>query len=284
VVRRFGGDRVKGLMERFHLDEDIPIEHSIVNKAIENAQTKIEGYHFDIRKHLVDYDDVVNKHRQVIYDERRKVISGSDIRANIQSMIDEEIQGILSSRVAGDYSEEWDLEGLVNELGAILPLPPNLSANALSQMGRDEIEERLLEHTRSLYEAREQEFGAENMRVLERLVMLRTIDRLWIDHLTGMENMRHGIGLHAVGHRDPLVIYKQEGHAMFQSLLHDIRHDVVHTIYKVSIVKQGAPAPASSPMAEAARRKEPAMVAKKVGRNDPCPCGSGKKYKKCCGS
>jgi preprotein translocase subunit SecA len=284
VVRRFGGDRVKGLMERFHLDEDIPIEHSIVNKAIENAQTKIEGYHFDIRKHLVDYDDVVNKHRQVIYDERRKVISGSDIRANIQSMIDEEIQGILSSRVAGDYSEEWDLEGLVNELGAILPLPPNLSANALSQMGRDEIEERLLEHTRSLYEAREQEFGAENMRVLERLVMLRTIDRLWIDHLTAMENMRHGIGLHAVGHRDPLVIYKQEGHAMFQSLLHDIRHDVVHTIYKVSIVKQGAPAPASSPMAEAARRKEPAMVAKKVGRNDPCPCGSGKKYKKCCGS
>ena len=281
VVRRFGGDRVKGLMERFHFDEDIPIEHSLVNKAIENAQTKIEGYHFDIRKHLVDYDDVVNKHRQVIYEERRKIISGSDIKSNIQSMIDEEIQGLVSTHIASDYPEEWDLEGLVNELGAILSLPPNLSVKALSQMGRDEIEERLLEHARSLYEAREQEFGAENMRVLERLVMLRTIDRLWVDHLTAVEDMRHGIGLHAVGHRDPLVIYKQEGHAMFQSLLSGIEHDVVHTIYKVSIVKQGAQAP--SPMAEAAGRREAVPAGKKVGRNEPCPCGSGKKYKKCCG-
>jgi len=289
VVRRFGGERVKGLMERFHLDEDIPIEHSLVNKAIESAQTKIEGYHFDVRKHLVDYDDVVNKHREVIYDERSKIISGSDIKSNIQSMIEKEIQGLVSSRLGGDYPEEWDLEGLVNELGTILPLPPDLSAKALSEMGRDDVRERLLEHARSLYDAREQEFGAENMRVLERLVMLRTIDRLWVDHLTAMEDMRHGIGLHAVGHRDPLVIYKQEGHAMFQSLLSDIERDVVHTIYKVNIVKQAAPtrAPAPTlaptPVTEAGQRREAVPAGKKVGRNDPCPCGSGKKYKKCCG-
>ena len=284
VVRRFGGDRVKGLMERIHLDEDIPIEHSLVGKAIEGAQTRIEGYHFDIRKHLVDYDDVVNKHREVIYSERRKILSGADIKANIQSMITEEIQRLVTSYLAGDHAGDWDLEGLTNELGTILPLPPSLNASALSQMSRGDIEERLPEHARSLYEEREREIGPDNMRVLERLVMLRTIDRQWVEHLTIMENMRQGVGLHAVGGRDPLVMYKQEGQATFQSLLAGIEHGLVHTIYKVGIAKEKAPAP--SPMAEAAKRKEPVAVGKagnKVGRNDPCPCGSGKKYKKCCG-
>jgi len=281
VVRRFGGDRIKGLLERFRFDEDVPIEHSMVSRAIENAQTKIEGYHFDVRKHLVDYDDVVNKHREVIYDERRKIQSGTDIKSNIQPMITEEIKGLVSSYLSGGRSEEWDLEGLVNDVGAILPLPPQLNAQVLSELSRSDVEERLLEHARSLYEQREQELGPDNIRMLERVVMLRTIDRLWVDHLTAMENMRQGIGLHAVGHRDPLMMYKQEGHAAFQSLLSGIEHDVVHTIYKVSIAKEKAPAP--SPMAEAAKRKEAVAAGHKVGRNDPCPCGSGKKYKKCCG-
>jgi preprotein translocase subunit SecA len=281
VVRRFGGDRIKGLMQRVHLDEEVPIEHSLVSKAIEGAQTKIEGYHFDIRKHLVDYDDVVNKHREVIYSERRKIMSGADIKANIQSMVTEEIQRLVASYLASEHAEEWDLEGLMNEVSTILPLPPSLNASALSQMSRGDIEERLLEHASSLYDDRERELSSENMRVLERLVMLRTIDRLWVQHLTAMENMRQGIGLHAVGGRDPLIMYKQEGQATFQSLLAGIEHDVVHTIYKVGIAKEKAPAP--SPMAEAAKRKEAVAAGHKVGRNDPCPCGSGKKYKKCCG-
>ena len=281
VVRRFGGERIKGLLERFHFDEDAPIEHSMVSKAIENAQVRIEGYHFDIRKHLVEYDDVVNQHREVIYSERRKILSGADLKANIQSMITEEIQSLISSCLAGNRPEDWDVEGLVNEVSTIFPLPPDLNAHSLPQMSLSEIEERLLEHARSLYEQREQELGSENMRMLERLVMLRTIDRLWVDHLTAMETMRQGIGLRAVGGRDPLVLYKQEGHAMFQSLLSGITHDVVHTIYKVGIVKEKAPAP--SPMAQAAKRKEAVGAGHKVGRNDPCPCGSGKKYKKCCG-
>ena len=281
VVRRFGGDRIKGLMQRVHIDEEVPIEHSLVSKAIEGAQTKIEGYHFDIRKHLVDYDDVVNKHREVIYSERRKIMSGADIKANIQSMITEEIQRFIASYLASDHAEEWDLEGLMNEISTILPLPPSLNASALSQMSRGDIEERLLEHASSLYEERERELSPDNMRMLERLVMLRTIDRLWVQHLTAMENMRQGVGLHAVGGRDPLIMYKQEGQATFQSLLTGIEHDVVNTIYKVGIAKEKAPAP--SPMAEAAKRKEAVAVGQKVGRNDPCPCGSGKKYKKCCG-
>jgi len=281
VVRRFGGERIKGLLERFHFDEDVPIEHSMVSKAVENAQVRIEGYHFDIRKHLVEYDDVVNQHREVIYSERRKILSGADLKANIQSMITEEIQSLISSCLTGNRPEDWDVEGLVNEVSTIFPLPPDLNAHSLPQMSLSEIEERLLEHARSLYEQREQELGSENMRMLERLVMLRTIDRLWVDHLTAMETMRQGIGLRAVGGRDPLVLYKQEGHAMFQSLLSGITHDVVHTIYKVGIVKEKAPAP--SPMAQAAKRKEAVGAGHKVGRNDPCPCGSGKKYKKCCG-
>jgi preprotein translocase subunit SecA len=281
VVRRFGGERLKGVMQWAHLDEDTPVEHSWINKAIEGAQTKIEGFHFDVRKHLVDYDDVINKHREVIYDERRKILSGTDIKANIQSMIAEEIRRIADSHLAGDLPEDWDLEGLASDVGDVMPIPPSLSASALSQMGRDEIEEKLVEHASSLYEQKEGELGDENMRILERLVVLRTMDRLWVDHLTAMENMRQGIGLHAVGHRDPLVMYKQEGHAMFQSLLSGIEHDVVHTIYKVSIAKEGAAAP--SPMAAAAGRREAMPAGKKVGRNDPCPCGSGKKYKKCCG-
>jgi preprotein translocase subunit SecA len=148
-------------------------------------------------------------------------------------------------------------------------------------MSRGEVEERLQEHALSLYEAREQEISPENMRVLERLVMLRTVDRQWVEHLTVMDNMRQGIGLKAVGGRDPLIIYKHEGQEMFQNLLAGIEHGVVHTIYRVGISKEKAPAP--SPMAEAAKRKEAATVGNKVGRNDPCPCGSGKKYKKCCG-
>jgi len=280
VVRRFGGERLKGVMQWAHLDEDTPVEHSWINKAIEGAQTKIEGFHFDVRKHLVDYDDVINRHREVIYDERRKILSGTDIKANIQSMIAEEISRIVDSHLAGDLPEDWDLEGLASDVGDIMPLPSSL-VSALSQMRRDEIEEKLVEHASSLYEQKEGELGDENMRILERLVVLRTMDRLWVDHLTAMENMRQGIGLHAVGHRDPLVMYKQEGHAMFQSLLSGIEHDVVHTIYKVSIAKEGAAA--TSPMAAAAGRREAMPAGKKVGRNDPCPCGSGKKYKKCCG-
>jgi preprotein translocase subunit SecA len=281
VVRRFGGDRIKGLMERGHFDEDIPIEHSLVSKAIEGAQTKIEGYHFDIRKHLVDYDDVVNRHREVIYSERRKILSGADIKSNIQSMIAEELKRLVASHLESDHAGDWDLEGLVNEVSKFIPLPPSLNAGALSQMKREDIKEQLLKHSISLYEEREREFGPDKMRILERLVMLRTIDRLWVEHLTTMENMRQGIGLHAAGGRDPLIMYKQEGQAMFQSLLAGIEHDLVHTIYKVQIKTEKAPA--ASPMAEAARRKEAVAVGNKVGRNDPCPCGSGKKYKKCCG-
>jgi len=275
VVRRFGGDRVKGFMDWAGFDENTPIEHSMVNKAIENAQVKVEGFHFDIRKHLVDYDDVVNKHREVIYAERRKILEGADLKSNILSMVCAEIEKLVAASCSSDAMES-DFAGLIEELSTILPLPPEINPQALSKMRPNEISEKLIEYAEQLYEQREKEIGSDNMRLVERLVMLRAIDSLWKDHLTEMDHLRQQAGLYAMKQVEPIVVYKKEGHAFFESLIASIQHDVVHTIYKVSIDKKEAPA-----------QRQPQKVAvpagKKVGRNEPCPCGSGKKYKHCCG-
>ncbi len=288
IVRRFGGDRIKTFMNWAGMDENTPIENALVNKAIGNAQIRVEGYHFDIRKHLVDYDDVINKHRELIYSERKKILSGADLKANILPMIKEEIQALVATHMRDEHGVGWDMNGLISDSATIFPLPPALNASALSQMGRKEVEQTLIEQAEVVYEEREKELGSENMRILERLIMLRTIDNLWIEHLTAMEHMRQGIGLQAVGQRDPLVAYKREGHNLFQNLLSTIQYDVVHTIYHVGIARQEAPrrAPVAAGVASggASGSRQPAKVAsQKVGRNDPCPCGSGKKYKKCCG-
>jgi preprotein translocase subunit SecA len=272
IMRRFGGDRVKGFMEWAGFDEDTPLEHGMVSKVIENAQTKVEAYHFDIRKHLVDYDDVVNKQREVIYEERRKILSGADLKANIQDMIKDALRDIVHNHLGDERSEQWDLDGLVAGANAILPLPPHLSKDAISKMSRKEVEQKFEEYAESLYEEREKELGPQNMRVVERLVMLRAFDSRWVEHLTAMENMRQSIGLQSLAQRDPLVAYKTQGHEAFQNLTAGVQHDIVHTIYHVGIVKQEKP-----------REREKAPVAQHLGRNDPCPCGSGKKYKKCCG-
>jgi preprotein translocase subunit SecA len=275
VVRRFGGDRIKSFMDWAGFDENTPIEHSMVSKAIENAQVKVEGFHFDIRKHLVDYDDVVNKHREVIYAERRKILEGADLKSNILSMVCAEIEKLVAASCGPD-SMESDFTGLIEELSTILPVPPEINPQALSKMRPNEITEKLIEYAKQLYEQREKEIGSDNMRLVERLVMLRAIDSLWKDHLTEMDHLRQQAGLYAMKQVEPIVVYKKEGHAFFESLIASIQHDVVHTIYKVSIDKKEAPA-----------QRQPQKVAvpagKKVGRNEPCPCGSGKKYKHCCG-
>ncbi len=286
VVRRFGGDRIKGFMEWAGMDEDTPIENALVSRSIEGAQVRVEGYHFDMRKHLVEYDDVVNNHRELIYSERRKILSGADLKANILSMVKEEIQSTVRAYIGDEHSIDVDMEGLVNEVSTIFPLPPAFDASTLSQMKPEQVEEKLVEQTEATYEAKEEELGSDNMRVLERLVMLRTMDNLWIEHLTMVEYMRQGIGLQAMAQRDPLVAYKREGHNLFQNLLSNIQHDVVHTIYRVGIVKKEAPqrAPVAARAGVGGGEKQPRKVGgKKIGRNEPCPCGSGKKYKHCCG-
>ena len=289
VVRRFGGDRFKGIMEWAGMDEDTPIESGLVNRAIESSQVRVEGYHFDMRKHLVEYDDVINQHREIIYGERRKILKGADLKANILSMIKEEIQDVVAARIPDERGFDMDLEGLIADVGTIFPLPPELNADALSQLKPKGIEARLIEVAEALYEEREKEFSSDATRVMERLVMLRIMDSLWVEHLTMMEQMRQGIGLMGVAQRDPLIAYKTQGHEQFQFLLSTIRHDLVHTIYHVRVEKKEAPRPEPSPMAQVAsqgdaRLKTRARVGgKKIGRNEPCPCGSGKKYKHCCG-
>jgi len=277
LVSRFGGDRVKGLMQWAGMDENTPIEHSFATKAMTNSQVQTEGYHFNIRKHLVEYDDVVNTHREVIYAERRKILSGADLKANILSMVRDEIQDLVGKRLGnvGHEPEEGgksNLSALLEDVSTVFPLPPQLRSDGLSELSDKQIAEKLTDYATELYSQREQELGPENMRIAERLVMLRVIDRLWMEHLTAMEHLRQGIGLRAVGQEQPLVVYKREGHAYFEALLASIQHDVAHTIYHVGLAKD-APQ----------KKKEAVPVGKGVGRNDPCPCGSGKKYKHCCG-
>jgi len=292
IMRQFGGDRVGKFMEWAGLGEDVPIENSIVNRSIESAQVRVEGYHFDIRKHLVEYDDVVNNQREIIYDERRKILGGADLKTNILSMVDEEITEIIASHT-GENSD-GNLGALVTEAGTIMTLPPGFNAEALAEMKPAEIKEKLLAQANALYEKREAELGAESMRVLERLLMLRIVDNYWIDNLTSMDNMRQGIGLQALSSQNEhgaLHLYKKEGTNFFEGMLAGIRHDVVHNIFNITVTKTPPPKQTTSPMAKVATasrggtavKQAEKIEGKKIGRNDPCPCGSGKKYKHCCG-
>jgi len=271
-LRRFGGERVKSLMQWAGMDENTPIEHRLVTKSIANAQVQTEGYHFDIRKHLVEYDDVINKHREVIYAERKKILSGADLKTNIMSMIQDEIEAVVNAHFDHNLGE-LDSSSLLEDVSSILPPPEQLIASEAKRPRANgkEIAEKLSDYAVQLYNQREQEIGGDIMRAVERQVMLRVIDRLWMEHLTAMDRMRRGIGLRAVGQQNPLVVYKREGHALFEALLSSIQHDVVHTIYHVSVTK------------EPPRKKQAVLAGKKVSRNAPCPCGSGKKYKHCCG-
>ena len=285
IMRRFGGDTVRSLIDRFGWDEDVPMEHTLISKSIGSAQTKVEAHNFDIRKHLLEYDDVMNAHREHIYSERKKILGGIDLKANVQGMIESEIKYLVSAHLATEHGEDWDLEGLITGVKAILPPPEGFDPTELSRMSRNEIEGKLLEHAASLYEGREQEMGAENMRVLERLVMLRAIDNRWVEHLTIMENLRQEMGFQSLAQRDPLITYKRQAYDMYQNLQSAIEQDIVRTIYRVGLVRQPQESDTGRAMRQNVeqRTREPARVGGRVGRNDPCPCGSGKKYKKCCG-
>ena len=282
IMRRFGGDRVKSVMQWAGIDEDTPIEHSVVTKAIANAQTQTEGYHFDVRKHLVEYDDVLNKHREVIYGERRRVLAEADLSESILGMLDEGMETIVDAHVVSRM-EELDVTGLLSDLSTFMPLTQEEGAILVADLPGDGLREEILARTTNLarakYTAREEELGSDTMRKVERLVTLGVIDRLWMEHLTAMEHMRHGIGLRAAAQQQPLVVYKKEGHALFEGLLSGIKHDVASGMLRVSVQAKPAQARPAAP----SRPKPPVVAGKRVGRNDPCPCGSGKKYKHCCG-
>jgi len=294
VMRRFAPEWVGGMMGRLGMDEDMPLESRMASKAIESAQTKVEGHNFDIRKHVVEYDDVMNTQRDLIYTERQKILEGAALKDNIQEMISEEINELVGTFVADHQQEERDIKGLLTEVKAIMPLPSHFTPAHFAGMSREAIVEELLAHAQEEYEAKEQKTGPDNMRTLERLVMLGTIDRLWVGHLTALDEMRQGIGLAGYAGQDPLTAFKREAHDMWGQLMVHIRRNMARRIHHVTLSPQAAPAPRrpAAVAAQAGRRRaaaagrpeeKPPAAPRKVGRNDPCPCGSGLKYKKCCG-
>ena len=299
LMRRFGGEKIQAVMNWAGMDGSEPLENKMISRSIEGAQVKVEAFHFDIRKQLVEYDDVVNTHRSVIYGERNKVLTGVDLKSNILEMVEAELVDVVSHYLEGTTPEDWDVEGLLGELQAIIPLRGDMARpDIVAQMDSEEIERRVPELARELYEELEANVTPEVVRSVEREVMLRIIDVNWVPHLTAMENLRQGIGLHAYGQRDPLVMYKKEGMEMFEGLKGRIQHDIVHTIYHVD-VRPGGPngAPGGgrprradgrqrgvlSGASRSGAREMAAGGQRKVGRNEPCPCGSGKKYKRCHG-
>ena len=284
LMRRFGGPNIADLMSRFGMQDNVPIEHDLVSKAIENAQTRVEGHNFDLRKHVVEYDDVVNKQRAIIYSERHKVLSDEDLRSVIIKMASEVIDDLVETHTVGNDSADWDLETLATSIAAIMPTPAEFSADTLAQLNRDELTDYLKSIANWAYETREVELGADLMRRAERLVLLNVIDRNWVGHLTAIDELRQGIGLRAYGQRDPLVEYKSEAYNMFQGLLAGIRQEVVHAIFHVAL--QSPPIPRQSRRLSTSVSDNggaASAVSKRVGRNHPCPCGSGRKYKRCHG-
>jgi preprotein translocase subunit SecA len=288
IMKRFGGERIKTIMNWVGLDENTPIENGMVSKTIEGSQVKVEGFHFDIRKHLVEFDDVVNKQREIIYCERKKVISGADLKSNILNMVNRELENIVAGRLGSRTNDEWDVQGFISDVNAIMPVPKELASDNLTNMNPKQVEDTLVEAAQALYQERERQIGIEDIRLLERLVMLRIIDSLWVEHLTEMENQRTQASFAGLQQMKSQDAYKKIGYQQFQLLLDTIQQEVAHMIFHVNIRKESAQK-VSTPISRAAGpanntpKAIPKVAGKKVGRNDPCPCGSGKKFKHCCG-
>ena len=297
LMQRFGGDRIKTVMGWAGLDEETPVENKIITKSIGGAQVKVEGYHFDMRKHLLDYDDVLNKQREVIYEDRFEALSGESLKLKFVEMLRREFAEAANHHLPGKHIDNWNPTGLIDEIRAICPLPPELaSEEQIYEWSREQILEILDHFAETVYEAREQDVGEGSARTIERLLLLKAIDTHWVQHLTAMENLRTGVGLQAYGQRDPLVVYRSEGNKMFGNLQVAIETEVVHTVFHATLNQQpaqgasrrpsGAATPKESPMKainDAHRNSSPVATGGKVGRNATCPCGSGKKYKRCHG-
>jgi len=290
LMRRFGTDRIRGLMGKLGMDDETPIEHGIISKSIESAQTKVEGHNSDIRRHVVQYDDVMNRHREVIYADRGRIVAGDDMSDKMDELVTDELEAIVDRHVS-ERGGEIDYDAIAQEYNALFPLEPGaerVGVEEIEGLSRDDLLDLLQDDADEAYQEVEDRFGPEAMRQVERHVLLSVIDRLWVEHLTAMDELREGVGLQAYGQKDPLVVYKTEGYRMFGTLTDHIRHDTVHTIFRVkpAIVEQPVQTRITEEATTTNRSDEsgkPQATSKKVGANAPCPCGSGKKYKHCHG-
>lgn len=285
LMRLFGSERIQGVVEKIGLEEDMPVEHKMLTKSIENAQKKVEGRNFGIRKHVLQYDDVMNKQRQVIYDERGRVLEGEDINDQIQGMIKDIIVSAVEAYV-GDKGIE--LENLKSYLYGLFMPKDSLEVEGLQELKTQELSDRIYEIAHDIYREKEELIGSERMREVERIILLQCVDNHWIDHIDAMDQLRQGIGLRALGQQDPVIAYKMEGFDMFDDMVKHIQEDTVRYLFNITIEQQPKERKSvvdvdtlSSPSDLA--DKSPVVKEKTVGRNEPCPCGSGKKFKHCCG-
>ena len=302
LMRIFASERVSQLMLKLGMEEGIPIEHGMVTRAIANAQKKVEAHNFEIRKQLLEYDDVMNKQREVIYQHRRAVLAGENLSDDLREMMGTLVESALTVYCpAEQYPEEWDMKGLAEmmqgQFGLDITQGKQDGGESLRDVGRDALLEDLKAQVRDAYDRKEKELGPELMRFLEKNFMLQVIDHHWKDHLLGMDHLRDGIGLRGYGQKDPLIEYKREGYDLFAGMMERIKSDTIERLFLVQAVREGersAPPPPvlsrPQPKLTLNRGEEPVSAPTvhrtddKVGRNDPCPCGSGKKYKKCHGA
>ena len=312
LMRLFGGERMQNIIQRLGVEEDEAIEAKMITKQIENAQKKVEGKNFSIRKYVLQYDNVMNKQREIIYGERKKVLFGENLREDLVSMthqlIDEVVDPVV---VASKFAEEWDFEAINKGLRKITPAfePLDFDKETLADMDEESLKAGLYADFEDLYKAKEEEIGEERLREVERMILIRVVDNKWMDHIDAMDQLKSGIGLRGLGGQDPAAAYAQEGFDMFELLVSSIKEDFVKFCYNVTVqttterkdvigtgesrkdefdeeavmsggqdVPAGAVVPEREHKQQTVRRDAP-----KVGRNDPCPCGSGKKYKHCCG-
>ncbi|TDA65837.1 MAG: preprotein translocase subunit SecA [Clostridia bacterium] len=287
LMRLFGADSLGGILDRLGMDDSTPIDHSLVSRALENAQKKIEARNFDTRKRVLEYDDVMNQHREVIYRQRMEVLREHDLRGQILGMLDTVVDRTVE-RYSGEsrFPEEWDLNSLLDYAEQSFLPGHGLVPGQLAGLEKEEVRQLFQARAREIYQAREDELEAELMRQLERLVVLKVVDAKWMDHLDAMDDLRQGIGLRAYGQRDPLIEYKYEAFQMFNDMIEAIQEDVVRYILRVRLAQQPQPVrprQVTENRGQAEQASRPVKRETKVGRNDPCPCGSGKKYKKCCG-
>ncbi len=311
LMQRFGGDRIKNVMNWTGVNDDEPLENKLITKSISGAQVKVEGHHFDIRKHLLNFDDVLNQQRTVIYQQRSRILAGDGLQERLMEMLLDEFEGLITTHLQSRHPDDWNVDGFLTGLRQICPPPPELSApDRVLGLRKEQIAEVLEQHAETLYQAKERELGSDGMATLVRLLMLKSIDTHWVNHLTQMEDLRTGVGLQAVGQRDPLTVYRTEGQRAFAELNRQMQREITHTLFHVTLApeapgQRNAPdaplqddAPTArrgraadrtpvSPMAAVAssgRNAAAPQAGRKIGRNAKCPCGSGRKYKRCCGA
>ncbi len=287
LMRLFGSERIQGVVEKLGMEDDEPIEAKLLSKSIEGAQKRVEGRNFSIRKHVLQYDDVMNKQREVMYNERKKVLEGENLKDHVMGMLEGIIDRSVENYTAeAKFPEEWDLKGLEDYLSILFLPKGSLSFDDLEEMTKEDLKNRIIKIANDLYTAKEEEVGEERMRELERVILLRIVDNKWMDHIDAMDQLRQGIGLRAYGQEDPVRAYQVEGFDMFEAMTLAIQEDTIKHLFNVTVqteterkqvVKVIKVSGGDEPQNQTVTKE------KEVGRNDMCPCGSGKKYKKCCG-